>query len=142
MGMLGCNRVELNKKWVTADIGVDKAREAQTSGKQYILHDGKGGGKGRGVDTHIVAFSRPRLEGSGHTILNMGSHSTTDPKNDAAPNARLDVYSIAKTRTWARRKRTRATRSEEGGEVVCSAPRRIDLASAFLTAATTKQPKA
>ena len=35
----------MNTKWVTTDIGADKARKTQTSGTQYILRVGKDGGR-------------------------------------------------------------------------------------------------
>jgi len=48
LGMLGCKRVEMNKKWVAADIGVDKAR-ASTDEWQAIHPPRREGWGGRDV---------------------------------------------------------------------------------------------
>ena len=54
--MLGCKRVEMNTKWVTTDMWVDKAR-ANTDERQAIHPPRREGcRKGRGVEAHMVAF--------------------------------------------------------------------------------------
>jgi len=53
---LGCKRVEMNKTWVTTDIGVYKARENTDDWQAIDPRRREGWGKGRGVETHIVAL--------------------------------------------------------------------------------------
>jgi hypothetical protein len=53
---LGCKRVEMNKTWVTTDIGVNTAREHTDERQAIDPPRREGWGKGRGVETHVVAL--------------------------------------------------------------------------------------
>ena len=131
----------MDTKWVTTDIGVDKART--NTDEWHTIHPPcrERWWKGRGVEPNIVA----RRD---HDWVVVGKYPQCVITQHAGSKERRYAHSalrrasIANARPWARRKRIRATSSGEGGNVVCSAPRRIHSTSSFLTAATNTQPKA